>query len=278
MEAVSYTAQWTAAARALESERQDRLFDDPYARTLAGTEGFSLLDRYVGAGTLTFLAIRTNYIDGKALRLAHERAIRQVVFVAAGMDTRAYRLPWPDTMTVFELDRPALLDAKAELLAASGDPGRCDRRAVPVDLAGEWADDLRAAGMRPDQPTLWVMEGLLFFLPEQAVCRLLATMRALSTADSVLIGDVASRASLTNPLAGKFLRALAADGAPWQFGTDDPAGFLADCGWAVTDLKQPGEEGAAFGRWPYPVPPSEVPNVPRSFLFTADPSAGRDSA
>ncbi|WBP85095.1 class I SAM-dependent methyltransferase [Kitasatospora cathayae] len=272
MEAVSKTAQWTAAARALESERADALFVDPYARTVAADTGFKLLDRYAGAGTVEFLAIRTTYLDRAIAKAASEQGIRQVVFVAAGMDTRPFRLDWAVGTTVFELDRPALLLAKDQLLDGAQPPAGVTRHPVAVDLAGEWTDLLLMGGFRPDVPTLWVIEGLMFFLPEDAVRRLLATVRGLSAEGSVLLGDFASRASLVNPLARPFLNALADDGAPWQFGTDTPEQFLTECGWEAREVRQPGEDGASFDRWPYPVLSRDLPGVPRSFLFTACPA------
>lgn len=274
MEAVSYTAQWTAAARALESERDDRLFDDPYACLLAGDTGFTLLQRYAGAGTVPFLAVRTKYLDQAALEAVVNRSVRQLVFVAAGMDTRAWRLPWPEGTVIYELDRPALLEAKDNLLVDRPLPQGHKRHPVAVDLAGAWADALTDAGFNPAEPTLWLMEGLLFFLPEQAVRELLCTLRMLSAPGSRLAGDMISRTSLTNPLARDFLAALREDGARWQFGTDEPEEFLNSCGWQTTEALQPGEKGASFDRWPYPVVPRGIGRVPRSFLFTAEPLVG----
>jgi methyltransferase (TIGR00027 family) len=269
MEAVSLTAQWTAAARALESERPDRLFDDAYARALAGEQGFALLQRYEGAGTVPFLAIRTKFLDDAISAALRHGLVRQVVFVAAGMDTRALRLPWPAGVTLYELDRPALLDAKARLLPLDHAGLACDRKVVGVDLTGDWPAGLLGAGFSQDEPTLWLAEGLFFFLPEISVRRLLSTMRTLSAPGSILAGDLVSRSALVNPLARGFLRALEEDGAPWRFGTDEPEGFLGECGWTVSDVKQPGDDGAEYGRWPYTALPRHIPNVPRSFLFVA---------
>ncbi|OEV05592.1 class I SAM-dependent methyltransferase [Streptomyces oceani] len=270
MEAVSRTAQWTAAARALESERDDALFNDPYARTVAADTGFTLLERYAGAGTVPFLAIRTKYLDEAVVRTVAERGIRQVVFLAAGMDTRFHRLPWPDGVTVYELDRPALLEAKERLLADARQPSGRERHGVAVDLTEEWTGQLKEAGWKSDEPVLWVVEGLLFFLPEQAVRDLLGTLSGHSAPGSVLAGDVISRAALRNPLSRTFLSALREDGNPWLFGTEEPEQLLVDCGWAPREIRQPGEEGADFGRWPYPVASRDVAGVPRSFLFTCD--------
>ncbi|MET9608891.1 SAM-dependent methyltransferase [Streptomyces sp. NPDC006512] len=270
MEAVSRTAQWTAAARALETDREDRLFADPYARTVADTIGFELLERYAGAGTVPFLAIRTTYLDRAIVRAVEEHGIRQVVFLAAGMDTRFYRLPWPDGVTVYELDRPALLDAKADMLAGEPAPAGRTRVTVPVDLTQDWTGPLADAGWRAGEPVLWIVEGLLFFLPEHAVRNLISTLAGTSAPGSVLLGDVISKSALDNPLSRPFLNSLAQDGNPWLFGTETPEQLLTECGWAVREVRQPGETGADFGRWPYPVPARAVPRVPRSFLFTCD--------
>ncbi|MFD7321946.1 class I SAM-dependent methyltransferase [Streptomyces sp. NPDC059875] len=270
MEAVSRTAQWTAAARAVETEREDRLFADPYARIVADDIGFELLDRYAGAGTVPFLAIRTTYLDRAIVEAVEKRGIRQVVFLAAGMDTRFFRLPWPDGVTVYELDRPALLEAKAKMLAGEPAPAGRTRITVPVDLTQDWTGPLKEAGWKSDEPVLWVVEGLLFFLPEQAVRTLISTLSAHAAPGSVLLGDVISRAALENPLSRPFLNALKEDGNPWLFGTEEPEALLAACGWEVREIKQPGEDGADFDRWPYPVPPRNVPRIPRSFLFTCD--------
>ncbi|MEV0598945.1 SAM-dependent methyltransferase [Streptomyces sp. NPDC050315] len=277
MEAVSRTAQWTAAARALETEREDRLFADPYARTVADDIGFELLERYAGAGTVPFLAIRTTYLDRAISRAVTDQDIRQVVFLAAGMDTRFFRLEWPTGVTVYELDRPALLEAKAAMLAEEPAPAGRERRTVAVDLTQDWTGPLKEAGWQSEEPTLWVVEGLLFFLPEVAVRTLIATLAGQSAPGSVLLGDVISRAALQNPLSRPFLKALEEDGNPWLFGTEEPERLLAECGWSVREVKQPGEEGADFGRWPYSVPPREVPRVPRSFLFTCDLPTGEEN-
>jgi methyltransferase (TIGR00027 family) len=270
VEAVSTTAQWTAAARALESERSDRVFHDPWARMVAADRGFELLDRYAGAGTAAFIVVRTRFIDDAIAETIADSDIRQVALIAAGMDTRAARLPWPDGVVLYELDRPGLLAAKETLLPRDSFVPGCDRRTVAVDLAADWLRAAQDAGLDPTQPTLWIAEGLLFFLPEPAVRRLLGTLRAASAPGSVLIGDFVSASALTNPMARNFMRTLAEDGSGWQFGTDEPEEYLRETGWRPVDIKQPGEDRANFGRWPYAVPPRALTAAPRSFLFRAE--------
>lgn len=264
---VAQTARWTAAARAAERLRADRLSDDPYAEALAGPRGAELLERYGGGGVLPYLAIRTRFYDDAITRLAADHELRQVVMLAAGLDTRAYRLPWPAGTVVYELDRPALLRYKdAELAAARP---QCTRRTVAVDLVDDWRTPLREAGFDSARPTLWIAEGLLFFLPGEAVEALLRTVAELSTPGSRLVTDLTSAATLTNPLTSEFRDRLAASGAPWQFGTDEPEELLRRCGWTVELLVEPGQPGASFGRWPYAVVPRSVTDIPRNFLAVA---------
>jgi methyltransferase (TIGR00027 family) len=269
MDDISYTAQWTAAARALESERANAMFRDDYARHLAEQRGFELLDRYEGAAVADFIAVRTRYMDDAITRTLAETDIRQIVLLANGMDARTYRLDWPDAATVYEIDHGALLAEKQARLAKLGAEPRVPAVPVGVDLAGDWLGALKSAGFDSSRRTLWVAEGLVFFLTEEQVGRLLDTVVGAGPADSWLVVDMTSATLLQHPMTQSFLRRLREDGTPWQFGTDQPAEFLADHGWTVRDLRQPGETGAGEGRWPYAVAPRETRGVPRNWLISA---------
>ncbi|MEH6375668.1 SAM-dependent methyltransferase [Streptomyces sp. KLMMK] len=270
METVSYTSQWTAAARALESERSDALFNDPLARALAAPRGFELLDHYGGGGLVEFVAVRTRYLDDAINDLVGS-GIRQVVLIAAGMDTRAYRLSLPDDVTVFEVDHQALIDEKEKRLAQLGSPAPTVKlQRVGADLAGDWSASLRAAGFDPSLPTLWIPEALLFFLTEEQSATLMRTFAANSAPGSWVSVDILSRTLLRSPATQIFLSSLNEDGIPWLFGTDEPEEFMAGTGWTVRELKEPGEPGAGEGRWPYAVQPREVKGVPRNWLLRAE--------
>ncbi|MFE7609674.1 SAM-dependent methyltransferase [Streptomyces celluloflavus] len=270
METVSYTSQWTAAARALESERSDALFSDPLARSLAEPRGFELLDQYGGGGLVEFVAIRTRYLDDAINDLVGQ-GVRQVVLIAAGMDTRALRLKLPDDITLYEVDHQALITEKEKRLARLAAPSPSVRlRRVGADLAGDWSAALRDAGFDPALPTLWVPEALLFFLTEEQSATLLRTLAANSAPGSWVALDILSKSLLRNPAAQIFLSALKSDGIPWLFGTDTPEEFLAGTGWTVRELKEPGEPGAGEGRWPYAVQPREVGGVARNWLIRAE--------
>jgi methyltransferase (TIGR00027 family) len=272
MQPVSLTAQWTAAIRALETEKTgDRLFVDELARGLAMPDGFELLERYAGGGVREFVTIRTRFFDDTVIRtLEEKRDLRQVVIVAAGMDTRAFRLSWPETTTIFEIDHEALLtEKKSRLLALGKGQSTANRIDVPADLSTEWTDALVTAGFDRTIPTLWVIEGLTFFLTEDQVQSMLRICRGLSSPGSVLVVDMINRTLLKSPASQLFLATLRKDGVPWRFGTDEPEAFLANLGWEAGPVLEPGQVDAAKDRWPYDVYPREIKGAQRSWLVVA---------
>lgn len=272
MDAIGRTALLTAAERARESGRSDRLFDDPLATVLAGEEGAALLESAPPGSTSRVMSIRTRFFDDWVLGLAG-RNVRQVVVVAAGMDTRAFRLAWPPATILWELDRPDLLGIKQDLLRGAGAEAACDRRQVAVDLgADSWPDALSEAGFRPHLPSAWLVEGLLVYLGSEQVTHLLGQIADLASGQGRLGVDFVSESFLRSPWMRSYLEWLAAQEAPWRFGTDRPEDVLAASGWHATAVTQPGEEGAGAGLLPWPVMPREVPNIPRSFLVTAAPA------
>jgi methyltransferase (TIGR00027 family) len=262
MRGVALTALWVAAWRADESERPDALFHDPYARALAGPEGFEVLEaaREVAVIEAPFVPIRTVFFDQ---RIVHRS---QVVLLAAGMDARAYRLNWPRGARVFEVDLPEVLELKGRRLGRARPA--CTRIAVPVDLAGDWPAALTGRGFRQELPTVWLLEGLLLYLDERLVGSLLARLDALSAPGSMVLADVIGRTMLLMPQLEPLLDFVRELGAPWLFGTDDPEELLEPLGWDVTahDL---GAFAFEMGRWPFPVIPTWIPGVPRSFLVEA---------
>lgn len=269
---VSQTARWMAAVRARESGRDDRLFHDPLAAGLAGAEGYAMADRHDPPGGNPYVPLRTRWYDD-ALSAAVSSGIRQVVLLAAGLDTRAYRMGWPETTLVYEVDQPALLDEKRRLLDADGARPQCQRRPVGVDLSGDWPGALRAAGFDPQTPSVIAAEGLLLYLPEAFAHEVLVTAAGLAAPGSRLAIDLISTSFIRSPDMREALDRLRDEGVPWLFGTDDPEGFVADCGWRPEAVRQPGEADTSFGRrWPYPPAPRDVPelaDLPRAWLVTA---------
>lgn len=277
MQPVSLTAQWTAAIRALESEKGSAaLFRDDLARELAQPDGFRLLERYHGAGVREFVVIRTHFFD-EACReaLAACDGICQVVVVAAGMDTRAYRLLWPAGTKIFEIDHQELLREKAARLEKIGARPASSRIEVPADLAADWRRDLIAAGFDPRRQTLWLVEGLLFFLTEDQARRVLTSCESLSAEGSRIALDMASESLLKSPFSQVFLTKLRKDGIPWKFGTDEPERLLAELNWVAQDIREPGTTDAGKRWWPYPTQSRDIPGVARSWLVTAKVARAR---
>jgi methyltransferase (TIGR00027 family) len=276
MDPLGVTSKWTAAARARESQRSDRLFFDPYASALAGAEGFRLLDDMEQAGCpRSYLAIRTRWFDDFVV--ASSQLVRQIVILAAGMDMRAFRLSWPPRTTVFELDRGEVLAHKNGILHEMGARPSCNRWAVRADLNGSWPAALLEAGFDAGAPGVFLIEGLTPYLDLDGVTSLLAALGTVAKPGSRLGVDFAGQSFLTASSA--FLSRLSDHGIPWRFGTDDPGPILERFGWHAT-VTIPGAPDANWGR--LPSAPASRPEVPRSFLvratFHRPPLADEESA
>lgn len=206
---VGATAVMVAAARAVETEQPDALIRDPYAKLLvtnagAGVLWEALLDPEVAAKVEAldaesaahirhirgYQAVRTNFFD-TYFADAVAAGIRQVVILASGLDSRAYRLEWPAGTTVYEIDQPQVLAYKSTTLAENGVRPSADRREVAIDLRQDWPAALRAAGFDPSARTAWLAEGLLMYLPAEAQDRLFTQIGALSGAGSRVSAETA---------------------------------------------------------------------------------------
>ena len=106
------------------------------------------------------------------------------MILASGLDTRAYRLHWPEGMVVYEIDQPQVIDFKTRTLADLGAAPTADRRPIGVDLRNDWPAALRQRGFDVNQPTAWSAEGLLLYLPPEAQDRLFDNITALSAPGS----------------------------------------------------------------------------------------------
>jgi methyltransferase (TIGR00027 family) len=197
-ESVGATALGVAAARAAETGRPNALIRDEYAYLLTSSAGpawaqmASADDSWLGDDesgrrlhdmARDYQAVRTHYFD-TYFNAAARTGTRQVVILAAGLDSRAYRLDWPAGTTVFEIDQPKVLDYKTSTLDAHGAVPKARRVPVAVDLRDDWPAALIAAGFDPTQPTAWLAEGLLPYLPGDAQDRLFDLVTEHSAAGS----------------------------------------------------------------------------------------------
>jgi methyltransferase (TIGR00027 family) len=271
MDPVGLTSRWAAAVRARESDRLDRLFDDPLAVALAGSEGFAWLDDMERAQPwgqpALYVVVRTRFFDDFLLRASWGARVRQVILLGAGMDTRAFRLDWPPGTRLYELDRPEVIDAKDSIVSSAGAHPTCERWALGVDLGrASWPEVLLSANeYEAQEPSVWLAEGLFFYMTEAAVRALLGGASALTPPLSQLGADLVNRNVLTSPVMWPLLWTFSRRGAMGRFGTNDPEALFAEHGWEA-EVTQPGEREANFGRWPYPVVPRGVPGVPRLFF------------
>jgi methyltransferase (TIGR00027 family) len=193
---VGATAVMVASARAAETASEQPLIRDEFAQILIdGPELAELVARMsttytadpelaaVRAHMVNYQAARTHFFDAY-FRAAAAAGIRQHVILAAGLDSRAYRLDWPAGTSVYEVDQPKVLEYKAATLAANGVQPVVDRHEVAADLRFDWPEALRGKGFDPAQRTAWLAEGLLMFLPGEAENRLFTDIDALSAPGS----------------------------------------------------------------------------------------------
>jgi methyltransferase (TIGR00027 family) len=184
-ESVGATALGVASARAAETESENPLISDPFARVFLDAAGDGVWNWHAGLqlpaelielepdlplqmqAMVGYMASRTAFFDTFFLN-ATQAGIRQVVILAAGLDSRSWRLPWPDGTTVYELDQTKVLDFKASTLREHGAEPACNRVAVAVDLRHEWPTALQQAGFDASAPSAWSAEGLMPYLPAAA--------------------------------------------------------------------------------------------------------------
>jgi methyltransferase (TIGR00027 family) len=188
-ESVGATALGVAYARAGEGARSCPLFRDPFAQMFvdaATAKGWkpptgAMAERIKHVSP--YAASRTKWFDD-FFTTAGANGIEQAVILAAGLDARAWRLPWISGSTVFEIDQPQVLAFKADTLRANGSQPAARYVAGPVALRQDWPKALREAGFDADAPTAWSAEGLLPYLPNTAQDELFERVDVLSAPHS----------------------------------------------------------------------------------------------
>ncbi len=192
---VGATATMVAAQRALAN--RESLIGDPFAEPLVRAVGLDFFIRALD-GEIEFedvdpefnirkaaqgMAVRTRWFD-TLFTDAAAAGVRQAVILAAGLDARAYRLDWPDGTTVYELDQPEVIDFKTRTLADLDAKPKADRRTIAIDLRNDWPQALLDNGFDTTQPTAWIAEGLLIYLPPEAQDLLFDRINELSAPGS----------------------------------------------------------------------------------------------
>jgi methyltransferase (TIGR00027 family) len=268
------TAYWTASVRAMESTRPDRSFNDPWALALAGAVGQSWIENRTPESVIP-IVLRTRFFDDFLQRITNQYNVRQVVLVAAGLDTRAFRLTWPDPTRLFELDQPDVIRYKDKILHSSGALPACQRHTIEADLKKPWIEEMKGSGYNPQSPSVWLLEGFLFYLANEQIARILDQVTELAAPESWLGCDVVNSATLTSQWTRQWIEMQAQLGAPWIGTMDDPEEFFRGRGWSAS-VTQAGAEDANFGRWPYPVLPVKMPDIPHNWFVTAEKIPNHD--
>jgi methyltransferase (TIGR00027 family) len=272
-ESVGATALSVAAARAIETGSDDPLIRDQFAYLLVSTAGqpwarlASSLE-WIGDDdhgrrshrlAVDYQAVRTHYFDSYFAD-AVAAGIRQVVILAAGLDSRAFRLEWPAGTSVYEIDQPQVVAYKTTTLESVGAAPTAERRTVQVDLRDDWAAALTAAGFDSGQPTAWLAEGLLPYLPAEAQDRLFEILTGLSAPGSRVAVEAFSLGTADNE-ARRVARRARFDRMRQRLGLEinvetltyqesdraDAADWLTEHGWQVRAVSN-ADEMARLGR------------------------------
>lgn len=271
---VGATATMVAAARALASREPDPLLNDRFAEPLVRAVGHPFFTRMLDGDIpedpdlpMTYqqrreqMAVRTRFFDD-FLTTATNDGIRQAVILAAGLDARAYRLSWPEDTVVFEVDQPEVITFKSLTLAQIGEEPAVERRPVGIDLREDWPKMLRDNMFDTSEPTAWIAEGLLPYLPPDAQDRLLDNVTALSAPGSRLATENISDMSVFTDERARNMRAgwrkhgLDIDVAElvWLGDRRQAAEYLTATGWTVT--RYPTEQ--LYAHYGFALPDNEI--------------------
>lgn len=260
------TALGLAASRCVESGRPDRLIEDPWgaAFVTAMDSPVAFPTRWPAEGEVPsdqealhlhgsrYIGVRSRFYDD-FLTQSGSAGVCQSVLLAAGLDTRAFRLDWPDpAVAVFEIDQPNVLAFKDEVLAAEGAQAGCRRVTIGADLREDWPSALLAAGFDPALPTAWVAEGLLAYLPPEAEERLLLAIRQLSAPGSRVAADRIVAVDRLGADGAALSELSARSGVPMESLIDtgerrDCAHWLSAHGWTVEE-RTAAKVAAGYGR------------------------------
>ncbi|KAF8024329.1 hypothetical protein BT93_F1498 [Corymbia citriodora subsp. variegata] len=242
----------TAAGRALWKH----IINDPFADVLAGETYLRSLHEKIKKDCTNnareisgvILAVRTLWFDSKieAVINSFDGEAAQVVFLGAGMDARAYRLSCLSKSDVFEVDFPDVLQVKAALIKAAleSPDDRCELKViakslnrVAADIRDDlWLEKLQESGYMPERNTVWVLEGLLYYLPQSHAMQVLKMIAdKCNHTKTVLLADFMNKPSTT------------LSSSTFQFYSDWPDHLLPSLGFSDVRLSQIGDPDANFG-------------------------------
>lgn len=278
---VGFTALAVCAARALDAALRPPLANDAFAAGFVAAAGEPNLIAAVDNADMSsaaafnaqWVGVRTRFFD-EFFAGASRSGIRQAVILAAGLDSRAYRLEWPAGHTLFEVDQPRVLKFKQQVLDRQGAIPSTRRVTVATDLRDDWAGELIAAGFDPDQPTAWALEGLLPYLPGAAQDALFAKLHELSAVGSHLGAELGPAPGELQEFADNVPTISQDTGQPpvadlwYDDARTDTKVFLAERGWQVTGVDLVDRAATEYGR-PFQELPVVFDRLMRTKFFIA---------
>jgi methyltransferase (TIGR00027 family) len=246
IENVSDTARWVAYYRAMETDRPDARFRDPYARRLAGPEGKRIVDEMPrGKATAWAMVTRTFVVDEIILDVVNNRNADLVLNLAAGLDARPWRLALPPSLRWVDVDLPPMLDYKASTMRDAQPV--CRYEAIPTDLVNASEREAVFARVGAEaSAALVVAEGLLIYLTDEQVAGLARELHRQTSFRWWLI-DLASP-RLLQILEKSWGQTLAKGNAPFRFAPPNGTEFFRPLGWREVAYRSALEEAHRIGR------------------------------
>ena len=241
---VSDTALWVAVYRAMETERSDAIFHDPYARRLAGERGQAIVDAMPRGKSMSWpMVVRTAVMDEILMRCVQE-GVRTVLNLAAGLDARPYRLPLPASLRWLHVDFPDMVGYFREHMA--GETPHCELEFVTADLRDGGVRREVFASASSHGPVLVITEGLLIYLERDQVADLALDLHDTAKARWWLT-------DLASPMLLKFLERqwqpkLRQGNAPFRFGPPEGTAFFEPYGWREAEFRSTWDESRRLKR------------------------------
>jgi methyltransferase (TIGR00027 family) len=230
---VSDTARWVAVYRARETERPDAHFRDPFARRLAGERGEQIAQSMPLGRDNAWSMITRTVLGDDLINDQVKQGVDMVINLAAGLDSRPYRMQLPPSLHWIEVDLPEILAYKEQIL--HGDKPVCHLERIRLDLSDAAARrDLFAQIGRRSTKALVITEGLLIYLTADDVAGLAKDLAAPPSFQSWIL-DIASP-GLLRMLAKRMAKQLT-QAAPFKFAPLEGPNFFIPFGWKPVDVR-----------------------------------------
>ena len=246
IEHVSDTARWVAVYRAMETERPDALFRDPFARTLAGARGEEIVRTMKGGMSAAWsMIVRTAVMDELLLRCVREDGADCVLNLAAGLDARPFRLALPATLRWVDVDFADMLDYKWSVLQSATPSCRYERMAADLSAEASRRAIFSRIG-REERRVLVIAEGLLVYLAPASVTALAGDLHAQEAFAWWMI-DLASP-RLLRWMQRSWGKRAAEGNAPFLFAPAEGPKFFEPAGWRELEFRSSWLESRRLNR------------------------------